>query len=76
MTSSSIGVQNTLALERVDHGFSTLEGFLSGSLVAGDNELAHSLDGGAVLAALSGEVSITGNVLTGAFASLLGIGHF
>ena len=32
--------------------------------------------GGAVLAALGGEMQITRNGLAGALASLLGIGHF
>ena len=39
-------------------------------------ELAHLLDGGAVLAALGGEMQVARNRLTGALASLLGVSHF
>lgn len=45
-----VRVENALAGHGVDHGFGLLEGFLSGGLVAGDDELAHGLDGGAELA--------------------------
>ena len=76
MTSSSVGVKNALASHSVDRGFSLLEGFLSGGLVAGDDELTHSLDSGAELATLSREVHVAHNHLAGALASLLGIGHF
>ena len=76
MASSGVRVENALASHGVDHGFSLLEGFLSGGLVAGDDELAHGLDGGAELAALSREVHVAHNHLAGALASLLGIGHF
>ena len=76
MASSGVGVKNALASHRVDNGFSLLEGFLSGSLVAGNDELTHGLDGGAELAALSRKVQIAHNHLAGALASLLGIGHF
>ena len=75
VTSGGVGVENALASHRIDHGFGLLEGFLSGSLVAGDDELAHGLDGGAELAALSREVQVTRNDLTGALTSLLGISH-
>ena len=37
---------------------------------------AHLLDGGAVLAALGGEMQVARNRLTGALASLLGVSHF
>ena len=76
VASSGVRVENTLASHGVDHGFSLLEGFLSGRLVAGDDELAHGLDGGAELAALSREVHVAHDHLAGALASLLGIGHF
>lgn len=46
------------------------------ALVAGGDELAHLLDGGAVLAALGGEMQVARNRLTGALASLLGVSHF
>ena len=45
------------------------------ALSRGD-ELAHLLDGGAVLAALGGEMQVARNRLTGALASLLGVSHF
>ena len=48
---AALRVQNALAGHRVDHALGLDEGFLSGGLVAGDDELAHGLDGGAVLAA-------------------------
>ena len=66
VASSSVGVQNTLASHRVDHALGSLEGCLSGGLVAGEDQLAHLLDGGAVLAALSRKVLVAGNRLTGA----------
>lgn len=75
MTGSGIVVQNTLACHRVNDALSLLEGFSSGGLVAGENQLAHLLDGGAVLATLSRKVLVAGNRLTGALASLFGIGH-
>ena len=75
MTGSGIVVQNTLACHRVNDALSLLEGFSSGGLVAGGDELAHLLDGGAVLAALGGEMQVARNRLTGALASLFGIGH-
>ena len=56
MTGSGIVVQNTLASHRVNDALSLLEGFCSGGLVAGENQLAHLLDGGAVLAAVGGVV--------------------
>ena len=56
MTGSGIVVQNTLACHRVNDALSLLEGFSSGGLVAGENQLAHLLDGGAVLAAVGGVV--------------------
>ena len=56
MTGSGIVVQNTLASHRVNDALSLLEGFSSGGLVAGENQLAHLLDGGAVLAAVGGVV--------------------
>ena len=52
MAGSSVAVEHVLAGHLVDHGFSSLEGFEGSSLVAGSDELAHLLDGGAVLAAL------------------------
>ena len=73
MTGSGVVVQNTLASHRVNDALSLLEGFSSGGLVAGENQ--HLLDGGAVLAALSRKVLVAGNRLTGALASLFGIGH-
>lgn len=76
MTGSGIVVQNTLACHRVNDALSLLEGFSSGGLVAGENQLAHLLDGGAVLAALGGEMQVARNRLTGALASLLGVSHF
>ena len=76
MAGSSVAVEHVLAGHLVDHGFSSLEGFEGSTLVAGSDELAHLLDGGAVLAALGGEMQITRNGLAGALASLLGIGHF
>ena len=75
MTRSGVLVQNALGAHRVDHALGLLEGFGSGGLVAGNDELAHSLDGGTVLATLSREMLIASNGLTGALASLVGIGH-
>ena len=56
MAGSSVAVEHVLAGHLVDHGFSSLEGFEGSSLVAGSDELAHLLDGGAVLAAVGGVV--------------------
>lgn len=75
MASSSVHVENALAAHGVDHALSGLESFLSGGLVAGEDELANALDGGAELAALSGKVLVAGKGLTGALAGLVGIGH-
>lgn len=75
MTSSSILVQNTLGAHRVDHALGLLEGFSSTGLVTGEDQLAHGLDGGAILATLSREMLVASNSLTGALASLVGIGH-
>ena len=68
-------MQDTLASHRVDHALGSLEGILRGGLVAGEEQLAHLLDGGAVLAALGREVLVAGNCLTGTLASLFGLGH-
>lgn len=57
-------------------GFGSLEGFLGRSSSPAADELAHLLDGGAVLAALGGEMQVARNRLTGALASLLGVSHF
>ena len=73
---SGVAVENALAGHRIDHGFGLLEGFLSGGLVAGGDELAHLLDSGAVLAALGSEMQVARNGLAGALAGLLGISHF
>ena len=56
MACSGVAVEHTLAGHLVDRGFGSLEGFLGSSLVAGGDELAHLLDGGAVLAAVGGVV--------------------
>ena len=74
MASSSVHVQNALGAHGVDHALGLLEGFLSTGLVAGEDELAHALDSGAVLAALSRKVLVAGNGLAGALASLVGSG--
>ena len=76
MACSGVAVEHTLAGHLVDRGFGSLEGFLGSSLVAGGDELAHLLDGGAVLAALGGEMQVARNRLTGALASLLGVSNF
>ena len=75
MTSSSVLVKDALGAHGVDHALSLLEGFTGTGLVAGNDELAHALDGGAILAALSRKVLIASNGLTGALAGLVGIGH-
>lgn len=76
MASSGVSVKDALADHGVEHGFSLDESFLGGSLVASDDELANSLDGGAVLAALGGKMHVAGHDLAGALASLFGISHF
>ena len=71
MTSSGVLVKNLLAGHHVDDLLSLHERFRGGSLVAGNDQLAHGLDGGAVLRTLSRKVLVARNSLTSALASLI-----
>ncbi|MCY1251077.1 hypothetical protein D9M72_647950 [compost metagenome] len=75
MTCSLVLVHDLLVGDAVDHSLRVLEHFSSSSLVAGVDGLADGLDGGAQTRAQAGVVSVLGNGLAGALASLCGICH-